>query len=323
VKVFEQRESTPDRQAARRSGARSAVRSLCCAVAVLAVTSCSTGETTTPEGYPVTSRVLSLEDPSRFTDPTPDERGVDAARGRDLPTTVWYPATGDGPFPLIVFSHGMNALPTSYEDLLERWAAAGFVVAAPKFPLTSLGSPGVVQDVFNQPADVSFVLTQVLALDTAADDDLADRIDTERIAVAGHSAGAITTIGLMSNCCRDDRFRAAVVLAGSTAGLTPDFAAPGVPTLWLHGTADDTIPIDEGEAAYAAAPSPKAFVLLAEGGHSAPFDQASDPHRDVVQSVTVDFLHWSLDDDSAALQALRADVDRSGLAELTQDTLPD
>jgi predicted dienelactone hydrolase len=323
--VIEQRGATRDWHAARRLGVFGRVRSVCSAVAVvLTVAACSTGgATTTPEGYRVISRVVSLEDPSRVTDPTPGEGGTDATDGRDLPTTLWYPATGDGPFPLIVFSHGLNALPTSYEDLLERWASAGFVVAAPQFPLTSLGSPGVVEDVLNQPADVSFVLTQVLELGAAANSDLAGRIDTDRIAAAGHSAGAVTTIGLLSTCCHEDRVRAAVVLAGSTAGFTPDFAGPGVPTLWLHGAEDETIPIDDGEAAYAAAPSPKAFVRLTEGGHSAPYDQASDPHRDAVHSVTVDFLHWALEDDATALEALRTDADRSDLAELTEDALPD
>src|SRR5687768_1841415 len=37
-------------------------------------------------------------------------RKLQLSRGKDrpLPTTVWYPATGNGPFPVIVFSHGLT-----------------------------------------------------------------------------------------------------------------------------------------------------------------------------------------------------------------------
>ncbi|MGX6605902.1 alpha/beta hydrolase [Micromonosporaceae bacterium Da 78-11] len=57
-------------------------------------------------------------------------RTLKLARGDDrpLPTTVWYPKTG-GPFPLILFSHGLTARPADYADLLTTWAKAGFVVA--------------------------------------------------------------------------------------------------------------------------------------------------------------------------------------------------
>jgi hypothetical protein len=122
-----------------------------------------------PDG--VRTRVLQLTDPSRVTDPTPQDAGADAQPGRSLPTTLYYPTTGAGPFPVVVFSHGMDALPTGYGYLLSAWAEAGFVVAAPQFPLTSHGSALVQEDILQQPADVSFVLTAVLALnDTAGDD---------------------------------------------------------------------------------------------------------------------------------------------------------
>ena len=75
---------------------------------------------------------------------------------RTLPTTILYPATGDpsadalagaapdpsgAPYPLIVFAHGYSASPQVYEPLLRHWAAAGYVVAAPQFPLSSSASP--------------------------------------------------------------------------------------------------------------------------------------------------------------------------------------
>jgi predicted dienelactone hydrolase len=264
----------------------------------------------------VTERRLDLRDPSRDTDPTPESAGDDAVAGRDLPTTLWYPE-GAGPFPVVVFSHGLGSTPDAYAHLLAAWAAAGALVVAPTFPLTSEGSALVAEDVANQPADVSFVLDQVLALDTA-DDELAGRIDAAHLAVAGHSAGAITTLGLLDACCREPRATAALVLSGALELFAPTAA---VPTLFLHGSADEVLPLSGGQDAYLAAPGPKAFVELSGATHSAPYDDPSDRYAGAVESVTTDFLRWSLADDPQALVALRTDAAQQGTTDLVDDQL--
>ncbi|MEE3918458.1 hypothetical protein V2I01_07320 [Micromonospora sp. BRA006-A] len=79
--------------------------------------------------------------------------------------------------PVVLFSHGLSARPEDCQALLTRWAAAGFVVAAPRFPHTSQGTDGNPLDVLSQPADVSYVLTRVLALGEKAGDPLRGRLD--------------------------------------------------------------------------------------------------------------------------------------------------
>jgi dienelactone hydrolase len=269
-------------------------------------------------GSQVTTRVLALRDPSR---PTAVPGGATVA-GRALPTTLWYPEASSGPLPLVVFSHGFGSAPDAYDELLSSWAAAGFLVAAPTFPLSSRDSPRITQDVLNQPADVSFVLTSVLTLNATPADPLAGRIDTAHVAVAGHSAGAITTIGLLSSCCVDHRVTAAVVLAGSTRDFGTRLAAPGVPTFFVHGLADDVLQIADDRAVYAATRAPAAFLTLTHGTHSAPFDDGKDPSFPTVRTTTTDFLRWSLAGDRTALSRLRADATAAGLAALTGDRLP-
>ncbi len=79
------------------------------------------------------------------------------------------PAYRFGPYPLIVFAHGYNVDPNTYRALLASWAGAGYVVAAPFFPDTSLPAVAAQQgadtesDMFNQPGDVAFVVSQVVA----------------------------------------------------------------------------------------------------------------------------------------------------------------
>ena len=263
---------------------------------------------------------LDLRDPTRVTDPTPDSPGADADLGRDLPSTVLYPQV-DHPLPVVVFTHGLGSTPEAYEELLSTWALAGFFVVAPSYPLTVAGSAQVFEDVASQPADVSFVLDQVLALDDVAGEPFEGRIDVEHVAVAGHSAGAITALGLLSSCCADERIDAAVVLAGSPLFFGGEIAATDVPTLFVHGTQDTVLPIAEARAVFDGDSGPAAFLELDRATHSTPFDDEADPHYPAVRDATTSFLQWSLLDDDAALEALRTIGSRWSGALLTGDRL--
>ncbi len=114
--------------------------------------------------------------------PTDAVAGFDGAPDRTLPTTIYYPAASGepgaapvadaepapGPFPFILFSHGVDSLGTNYADLLVQWVEAGYVVAAPNYPLGSSDTPGdiaVITDAPQQAIDASFVTDSVLALD--------------------------------------------------------------------------------------------------------------------------------------------------------------
>src|SRR5262249_55675732 len=122
-----------------------------------------------------------------------------------------------GRFPLIVFSHGINSDGPTYEPLIRQWAAAGYVVAAPTYPLSHHGAPGgaTVTDFPHQPGDLSFVLTSVLARSRAPRGPLHGVIDPSEIAFVGHSLGAATTLGASVNtCCADRRVRATVSIDG-------------------------------------------------------------------------------------------------------------
>ena len=246
---------------------------------------------------------------------------------RPLPVTVWYPADGaaggaaersapaaDGRFPVVMFSHGLGAGPEDYQLLLTRWAAAGFVVAAPRFPHTGRGGDGNMLDVLNQPADVSYALTQVLALDAAADDPLRGRLATDRVAAAGHSAGGVTTIGLFT-AGRDERLDAGVVFAGTALGVGTAFAGAAAPQLFVHGEADEVVDYAAGKAVYDAVPWPKAMLSLPKGDHGRALLSDGRALR-VVSDTTVEFLRWTLYGDPAAKKRLPADATRGDLATL-------
>ena len=291
--------------------------------------------------YRVGSETLTLVDHTRGT---PKHGNAPATPFRTLSTFVLYPAAGapstnavsgarpasEGrPFPLIVFAHGLDSNGPIYGPLIEQWAAAGFVVVAPTFPLSSISAPGgasVVDDIA-QPGDLSFVLTQVLSLSRKRGNVLSGMIDPHRIAAVGHSLGAMTVLAWSEDtCCEDPRVDAAVVFDGVEAffGKGAFFAGRTVPLLVLHGTADQTIPYKDGRQIYLDAKPPKFFVSLIGAPHVSFLQFSLTPQKPTVwehvdvQSV-IDFLDGELDDDGAALKSLAAVAEDPGVATLRQD----
>jgi alpha-beta hydrolase superfamily lysophospholipase len=234
---------------------------------------------------------------------------------RPLAVSVWYPAATDTTrdaepapdrCPVVLFSHGLGGSPRDYAPLLEGWAAAGFVVAAPAYPFTSRGAARLdVFDVLNQPADASYVLTELLALDAEPGDPLYGRLDATRVAAAGHSAGGITTLGLFT-VARDERLAAGIVLAGGALGIPVPYAGPAVPLLFVHGGRDNVVAYAAGRAAFDAVPWPKAMLSLPRADHGRALQRAGDPAFRVVSTATADFLRWSLCGDQAARRRLSA-----------------
>ncbi len=198
-----------------------------------------------------------------------------ARDGRALRTQVWAPV-GPGPHPLVLFSHGLHSQPDDSASLLIRWALAGFVVAAPRYPHTALGtSKFTAYDLVNQPSDASEVISRMLEK---------ENIDTSRVAAAGHSGGGITTAGLLSKH-RDDRLKAGILIAGTDFLGTP-FSGPPAAVLLVHGREDTSVTYDAARTVYEAVPWSRAMLSITEGGH-----QVSD--LPVVADTTTAFLRWS------------------------------
>jgi dienelactone hydrolase len=264
-----------------------------------------------PGTYGVAELTETFVDPSR---PTKSSGGQGDVPTRTLVTMIRYPQ-GDGPFPLIVLAHGQTGHPNKFNALMTAWASAGFVVAAPVFPLTSnqtmFESTG---DYVNQPADVSFVIDRMLAASKGDDGPLASRIDGKHIGVAGLSLGGATVYGVaFDSCCRDRRVDAALVMAGLLLPYDGPNEFPAVPLLIIHGNGDA-----RGRDPYGMAGPPKYLMTIERPTHSPPFEDTPDPADDLVVTVTVDFWHAYLYEQRAALDALSTDAVVPGVATLEQ-----
>jgi predicted dienelactone hydrolase len=110
------------------------------------------------------------------------------------------PASGDGPFPLMLFSTGAGSKYYLYLFLTERLASHGYVVAIvqpsrdgilawdPSDPLSVMA--------WNRPRDVTFALDVLLGRNVTPGDLLAGLIDPDLVVASGHSLGGYAALAL-------------------------------------------------------------------------------------------------------------------------------
>lgn len=231
--------------------------------------------------------IVTLTDPGRST---PATAGAPERDGRELVTHLYEPKE-PGPHPLVVFAHGLDGHPRKFTRLHRAWARAGYVVAAPAFPVSNDEAPGGgdLVDLAEQPADVRFVLDQLLGPDTPLQAD----VDPDRIGAGGLSLGGATVYGYAyDDCCRDDRVAAAMVLDGAELAFSPDLSQ-GPPLLLVHADQDPALPHANAAAHYASAAVPAAFLTLHLTTHAEPFeDTASAADELVITTTTAWWDRW-------------------------------
>ncbi|HUA10543.1 MAG TPA: hypothetical protein VMA83_00895 [Solirubrobacteraceae bacterium] len=273
-----------------------------------------------PPAFAVGTTTVHLVDTSRT---------ITLPEGRDIPrpleTIVRYPAVGGvggeetpgatpatakGPYPLIVFGHGFDATPSTYAALLNRWTRAGYVVAAPVFPLENAAAPGgaTQADLPNEPADFSFVITHLLEESERGAGPLAHLIEANHIAVAGQGDGGDAALATAYDpAMRDQRIDAAAILSGSEIPQLGQFTFPSSgPALLATQGLDDTINTpDDTYLYFDAAPKPKYLLRIGGGEQLAPY--TSDPTQlALVERVTVAFFDAYLRGSKTALNELQS-----------------
>ncbi len=191
---------------------------------------------------------------------------LDAGRDRNIGMKIYHPLGLGGPLPVVLFSHGLGGSQWGYAYLGRYLAAHGYISIHCTHPgsdwllwdgkgiamaMANLrkaqGDPAIWRE---RPRDLRFILDQFAVLEQQAPA-IAGRLDTSRIAVAGHSLGAYTALalgGLRPTLpegpvdLADPRPRAFVVMSPQGSG---GFQQPGAwaaitrPVLLLSGTEDE------------------------------------------------------------------------------------
>jgi dienelactone hydrolase len=242
--------------------------------------------------------MIHVVDPSRTM--VVDGRTVQ----RNFDVDIWYPVNSPSKAPLIVFGHGYAVTPQPYRLLLRRWAKAGYVVAAPVFPLENANAPGGPNenDLPNQAGDMSLVITTLQHPQTQQDAMIAARADLNKVAVSGQSDGGDTALAAAYGPGRDPRIDAAVILSGAEDPFAPHFDMPaqGPPLLAIQGTADTINPPPQTYAFFQQAAPPKYLLKLLGAGHLPPYTEPG-PDLSMVERVTLAFLNSYLKERTSAL----------------------
>lgn len=159
------------------------------------------------------------------------------------------PASGDGPYPLILFSHGSGGARIQATYLTVALASHGYVVVAPDHEGNTL-TDAIRGEAFTdplmsflaRPTDLSFLLDELIAEGEA--DPLAALIDFSKVGAAGHSFGGVT---VLREAGLEPRIRAVVAQAPAGYALAwVDVERPleslGIPVMLQVGDKDRTLP---------------------------------------------------------------------------------
>jgi len=192
--------------------------------------------------------------------------------GVDLTVTIPgfrdVPVATDGPFPLVVFSHGAGGWRGVYASPLSGIASWGFVVASTDFEeygLLAQFSGGGAEDP-DRGAKVTAAATGTIDLMNGENDAPESRfheaIDRAKVGAAGHSAGGSTMFRLL-----DDPRVGAIV--GWAPGGPAEPVTSDTPTMVIAGEKDTAVTPASARATYDALLPPKRLVEIGNLGHNA------------------------------------------------------
>jgi predicted dienelactone hydrolase len=233
--------------------------------------------------FPADTAYKPLSTPGPLTvAPFADETWFDSVRAYSMPVRIYAPALshGSGPFPVIVLSHGLAGSIGAFDNLSAYLSSHGYICVMIEHADTRPDSR------IERPKDVTFALDVLLA--SPANPLLSGRVDAARLAHAGHSFGAFTTLALLGARYHqagdlspvvsfpDTRIKCGVALSpqgATTLGLfSGSWDNITRPSLTMHGTLDSAIGTDDPATRrqpYAEMPAGnKAHLTLTDGEHN-------------------------------------------------------
>ena len=186
-----------------------------------------------------------------------DETWTDAARSRAVPVRIRVP-DGAGPWPLVLFSHGLGGSRNGADVWGRAWQAAGLLVVHVQHAgsdtevalrgMAALRSAATAAQLLARVADVGFVIDEILRRH-AAGLPMWSAVLVDRIGMAGHSFGAQTAQALAGQrypapgSLREPRLAAFLALSSSPArssslSLQEQFGAINRPFMAATGSLD-------------------------------------------------------------------------------------
>ncbi|MDI1286068.1 MAG: hypothetical protein PSV46_16910, partial [Reyranella sp.] len=208
---------------------------------------------------------LDYAAPGSFVVRQIDETWTDGVRQRDIPVRIRLPESHER-LPVILFSHGLGGSRAGGAEWGQQWASRGFAVIHVQHPgsddilwkdkppgerLAGLRSGADLRQFLARIADIKFVVA-TLRTRQSAGNQMASRLNLDRLGMSGHSFGAVTTLYLggqrpaaaiadsLAPDLRERLFTAFLAFSPQVAGADPvhQFAQFTQPALLVTGTLD-------------------------------------------------------------------------------------
>jgi predicted dienelactone hydrolase len=241
-----------------------------------------------------------------------------------LRVSVWEPPSDvPGPLPLVVFSHGFHGISTQSTFLTKALADNGYLVLAPNH------KDSVDSGEFKLRPDVGFIKAgdwsdathrdrgediQLLLRTIKRDKEWDGVIDWTKVALAGHSLGGYTSLGLAGAwpSWKTDGIKAVLALSPYCSPYLKNgkLGAIDVPVMYQGGTKDIGITpfVKRNGGAYDVTKGPAYFVEFSDAGHFA-WTDLKDDFQESITYYSLAFLDKHVKGDSkAAITKKRSDV---------------
>ncbi|MBX9721988.1 MAG: hypothetical protein K2X81_11375 [Candidatus Obscuribacterales bacterium] len=267
----------------------------------------------------------------------------DSKRGRAIPVKIFMPGSGSAPFPIVIFSHGLGGSREAAAYLGDYWSKHGYLGVFVQHPGSDSavwqnsiagGRQGMMQsmkaaangkNLIDRVGDIKFVLDE-LERRNQSDPALKSKLDLSKIALAGHSFGAGTTLAIAGQefgpvgknlATADKRVKSAIYLCPPVMGGDPQsYANIQVPGMLLTGTEDNS-PIGGTKAEDRRIPfdgikSVHQYLVNFIGADHATFGGRSfrapkpgdEKFHEMIDELTTKFLDATLKVDASALRWL-------------------
>lgn len=168
---------------------------------------------------------------------------------------VYYPAdlvSSNRTYPIVAFANGTMVSYTFYETLLKELAKSGFIVVGNSETMAADGSAQI--------SSIDFVISE----NNNTSSVLYGKVNTDKIAAAGHSQGGRSAVNAAA---KDSRIDCVLSIAGSN--YVEEAEKLSTPVLFMAGTKDMIVDADKWiKTAYDAVKGPAVYVNYIGGIHT-------------------------------------------------------
>ncbi|MGG6265607.1 alpha/beta hydrolase family protein [Leptolyngbya sp. AN03gr2] len=201
------------------------------------------------------------------------------------PADVYFPRTPDltKKIPIVLLLQGALVDKSAYSNFATEIARSGFIVVVPNHT-RSLSAPNgqTVTGLAAEQQQVNDVLKQMIAENANPQSRLANRIDTTKLGLLGHSLGGYVGLGAIQNQCfpgvctgtftRPPELKAGIFYGTNfrTPPITGAFPAINnqtIPTALIAGSLDGVSDLDETQRTYQQIQTPPKALIIVKGAN--------------------------------------------------------